>query len=302
MANNDDIFSHLGESDRTILKPNPGGGGGGDKTILKPTPGGRGQTSPQPQAGFQATPQVPLNNLHNVLDKTDNNAILAVAKPILSLLTRLSQTHQHNDVNGLHSRTIQEIRNFEINAQQKGIEAQQIMIARYILCAALDETVLNTPWGSNSVWPRQSLLSTFHRESTGGEKFFTLMQRMQQNPGPNINLLELIALCLALGFQGKYRVVQGGVNHIETIRSQLHQQIAMFRGEYERDLSPHVNGVTVKRAADRNIPLWVVGAITGAIIISAYIGFSISLNNEAEPVLEKIQQINPVDINDSTEK
>jgi len=291
MADND-IFSHLNDEDRTILKPSPGGGG--NKTVIRPTPGG--QVPPQGSVPNQAAASMgrPIN-LHNVLDKSDNNPILAVAKPILSLLTRLSQTHQHNDVPGLHTRTIQEIRNFETNSQQKGINAQHITIARYILCAAIDETVLNTPWGSNSNWPSQSLLSTFHRENTGGQKFFALLEKMQQSPGPNIDLLELMAVILALGFQGKYRVVQGGVNHLETIRTQLHQQIAMFRGEYERSLSPHFEGIKIKSAVDKNVPLWVIGAIAGAIIVAAYIGFSFALNSDAEPVLQKLQEINQIE-------
>jgi len=305
MADDDDIFSHLGDDDRTILRPSPRPGGG-DKTIIKPTPGGGRPQSTNTYAAHPGTPgqgqpmsQAPMASLHNVLDQTETNPIVAVTRPLLSLLTRLSQSHQHNDVNGLHARTIQEIKNFEANAQQKGIDPQQILIARYILCSAIDETVLNTPWGANSLWPSKSLLSTFHRENTGGQKFFTLMERMQQNPGVNINLLELISLCLALGFLGKYRVVQGGASHVETIRSQLHQQIAMVRGEYERDLSPHSEGVHVKRALDRDVPLWVVGAITGAIIVAAYIGFSVALNNDASPVLEKIQGIFPIETEQS---
>jgi len=299
MSDDDDIFSHLGDNDRTILRPSPRPSGG-EKTILKPTPGGK---RPQPTNTHQAQPgaapnmaQAPVPNLHNVLDKTETNPIIAVTRPLLSLLTRLSQSHQHNDVNGLHARTVQEVRNFEANAQQKGIDPQHILIARYILCSAIDETVLNTPWGANSLWPSKSLLSTFHRENTGGQKFFTLMERMQQNPGANINLLELISICLALGFLGKYRVVQGGLSHIETIRSQLHQQISMIRGEYERTLSPHSRGVNLKRAADRDVPVWVIGAIAGAVILTVYIGISVSLNQNAEPVLQKIESIFPTEI------
>ncbi|MDH5257128.1 MAG: type IVB secretion system protein IcmH/DotU [Gammaproteobacteria bacterium] len=308
MADDDDIFSQLGDSDRTILRPTPQPSAGGNKTIIKPTPGGAQQTANPystqpaqaiPQAAPHSIPQAPIANLVNVLDQTETNRIISVTRPLLSLLTRLSQSHQHNDVNGLHARTIQEVRNFEANAQQKGIDPQQILIARYILCAAIDETVLNTPWGANSLWPSKSLLSTFHRENTGGQKFFTLMERMQQNPGVNIELLELISLCLALGFLGKYRVVQGGLSHVETIRSQLHQQIAMVRGEYERDLSPHSEGVHIKRAADRNVPLWVIGAITGAVVLAAYISFSVALNNDAQPVLEKIQSIFPIEAEQS---
>ena len=303
MADDDDIFSNLGDSDRTILRPTPRPSGGAptsNHTIIKPTPGQPAQTT-NSQAGNMAMSQAPVASLHNVLDKTDNNPIISVTKPLLSLLTRLSQSHQHSDVNGLHSRTIQEIRNFEANAQQKGIDAQHILIARYILCSAIDETVLNTPWGANSLWPSKSLLSTFHRENTGGQKFFTLMERMQQNPGANIDLLELISICLALGFLGKYRVVQGGTSQVETIRSQLHQQIALIRGEYERDLSPNSEGIHIKRAVDRNVPLWVIGAIAGAIILATYISFSVALNSDAKPILDKIEEIFPIEVEPTDE-
>ena len=317
MANDDDIFSNLNDGDKTVIgnnTPSPNNPNNSNHTILKPTPGGRRPANTTPGApppgnsmginnpAGTGMPQRPMANLHNVLEQTENNSVLAVAKPLLSLLTRLSQTHQHNDVNGLHERTLQEIRNFDANAQQKGINSQQSMIGRYILCAAIDETVLNTPWGSNSTWPNKSMLSTFHRENTGGQKFFTLMERMQQNPGQNIDLLEMIAICLGLGFQGKYRVVQGGLGHLETIRTQLHQQIAMIRGEYQRDLSPNVEGIRLNKSVNQQIPLWVIGAIAGAIIVSAYIGFSISLNNEASPVLEKLELINPIEVTEEVEK
>lgn len=287
----EDIFSHFGNRDNTQLNNS----GGGDKTIIKPMPGGkRPEPSPVVNIPPPMTPQ-PVGALHNVLDQTDNNSIVAVARPLLSLLNRLSQTPQHSDVNGLYNRTVQEIRNYENNARQKGLDSQQILIARYILCAAIDEMVLNTPWGSTSFWPSKSLLSTFHKESTGGQKFFTILERLQQSPGANINLLELTAICLALGFQGKYRVVEGGLNHLETIRTQLHQQIALIRGEYERALSPHVKGVQLKRAADRNLPLWVIAAVTAALVLTTYIGFSVSLSNDASPLLEKINNIMPIE-------
>lgn len=291
----DDIFSQF-DNEKTLFNAGGDKSGQSDQSILKPMPGGRRATTQSGQTPGGMPPpqmsQVPLANLHNILDQTDKNPIVSLAKPLLSLLNRLSHTHQHNDVNGLYSRTVQEIRNFENNAQQIRLDQQQTLIARYILCAALDEMVLNTPWGSTSFWPSKSLLTTFHKESTGGQKFFTILERLQQNSAANINLLELIAICLALGFQGKYRVVQGGLNHIETIRTQLHQQIVLVRGEYERELSENVQGIHLKKAADRNVPLWVIGAVTAAIIIAAYVGFSVALNNEAEPLLDKINNIN----------
>jgi len=269
-------------------------------SFIKPSPGGR---RPPKNASRQSTNSPPSNESRprSVADligasvKTDINQIMSLARPLLSVLTSLSQTHQHPNVNDLHSRTVQEIQNFVTNAQQQGIHPQQIQVAKYILCAALDETVLNTPWGSNSQWPGQTLQSIFHKENTGGEKLFTIMDRLSQNPAANIDLLELIAVCLALGFMGKYRVVNGGWSHVENIRIQLYQQIVRVRGEYERELSPHIQTPLTrhKRSAEQKAPVWMIGAVTIAVIISIFVGFEIALTKEAQPVLDKLNIINP---------
>ncbi|WP_206197454.1 type IVB secretion system protein IcmH/DotU, partial [Pseudomonas viridiflava] len=86
------------------------------------------------------------------------------------------------------------------------IEHDQMLAARYVLCTVLDEAVLTTAWGSSSNWSTMSLLSHFHQETFGGEKFFQLLERLGSNPARHLHLLELMYLCLALGLKGKYRV------------------------------------------------------------------------------------------------
>jgi len=282
----DDIFADLG---------NPRGGSGND-TFIKPIPGGfrSGSPSPSPSQGTKNVHPVP--DIINLIQHTDNNPVVSLARPLLSILTRFSQTIHHNNVNILHARCIQEIRNFVAYAQQQGIDQQQLLLARYILCASIDEMVLNTPWGSNSAWPNQSLLSTFHKETTGGQKFFSILERLQTNSTVNINLLELISVCLALGFQGQYRVVNNGLGQLESIRIQLHQQIAMTRGQYEHQLSPHAQSPIrdARPVVKRGVPLWVIAAITGALILTVYLGFSFALNSDAKPVSQKLEQMSPL--------
>lgn len=60
------------------------------------------------------------------------------------------------------------------------------------------------PWGNESEWSKISLLSSFHNETFGGEKFFQLLDRLSKNPVKHLPMLELMYLCLALGFEGKY--------------------------------------------------------------------------------------------------
>src|SRR5690606_37076980 len=147
-------------------------------------------------------------------------------------------------------------------ARGSGEPPDHVLAARYLLCTALDETVLNTPWGSQSAWAEQTLLSTFHNETWGGEKFFQLLDRLVQDPRRNLHLLELMYLLLALGFQGKYRIRERGRAELEQIQANLFQTIRMQRGDFERSLSPRWRGVTDARSRlAQYVPLWVVGAV-----------------------------------------
>ena len=89
----------------------------------------------------------------------------------------------------------------------------------------LDEAIATTPWGAGGAWAKQSLLVTFHNEVSGGEKFFSLLQRVGEDARGNVDLLELMYLCLAFGFQGKYRVVEGGRSQLDELRERLFLRI-----------------------------------------------------------------------------
>ena len=71
-------------------------------------------------------------------------------------------------------------RGFEpLTALRRAGHAEQIRAAHYVLCATLDDVVLNTPWGSQSPWATSSLISTFHRETGSGDRFFALLEHLK---------------------------------------------------------------------------------------------------------------------------
>jgi type VI secretion system protein ImpK len=163
--------------------------------------------------------------------------------------------------------------------------------ARYALCALLDETAASTPWGSG-IWAQQSLLVTFHSEAWGGEKFFQLLSKLAENATGNRDLLEFMYVCLALGFEGRYRVMENGRSQLDTLRERLSNLIKQERGEYERDLSAHWQSARINKPPILALfPLWVVAALSGSIMLTAYLTFSFLLNNASDPVFEKIEAI-----------
>jgi len=213
------------------------------------------------------------------------NPLENAASALLALLTRLQHLLSHPDPEGLRNQVIEAVKTFESQARGQGVKPETVIAARYVLCTTLDDVVLNTPWGRTSNWQRQSLLVTFHKETWGGEKFFLLLDRLVKDPAGNLHLLELMYLCLALGFQGRYRVLEGGYNQLEELRERLFHTLRAQRGDFERELSPHWQGLVDRRnPLLRYVPLWVVAALAAVLLAALYIGFNLALNRFSDPV------------------
>ncbi len=87
------------------------------------------------------------------------------------------------------------MKSFEKNSIEKEVSPDVAYEARYILCAFIDEIVLNTPWGSGSVWSYSSLLSALHNDTSGGERFFQMLATKSDAPAQNGVILEHIYHC-----------------------------------------------------------------------------------------------------------
>ncbi len=208
------------------------------------------------------------------------NPLVAAANPLLNLIPQLRATVQHPDPAQVREYLVQEVQAFEARARALGIPAETIIGARYCLCTALDETAAQTPWGGSGVWSRHSLLVTFHNETWGGEKFFQLLAKLAQNPQQHANLLELMYYCLALGFEGRFRIVDNGRTQLETLKQRLVQILRQNRGDYERPLALHWEPAPApaKRSWE-HLPLWVAASLAALIGLLAYLWFLFSLSD-----------------------
>lgn len=259
---------------------------GGERGILKPRPGGWGGAR---GAGEPATQMHPADAA--VIDQ-GLNPLLAAANRLLLLVPQLRQTRHVGDPATLRASLAQGIRDFATAVQEKGIAPERVMAARYVLCTMLDEAAADTPWGGGGVWGRHSLLAEFHNEAFGGEKVFQLMARLAEKPDANRDLLELIYAALALGFEGRYRVIDGGRAQLEAVRAKLAQIIGQQRGAYPAALAQHWQVEPLKdRAALSWLPLALVAAGVVLLLATVYWFLSWSLGDRSDPVYGQIQSL-----------
>lgn len=302
------------DSDKTVFGQSPiSHGGTNDRTVIRPSPGRRGS---QTQLPYPSEPARDRGSVHNEPPSRmlhagsadiyaaefeisyGLNPLVNTASMLIAVFHKTRLSVSHPNVGGLHSQLTAGIRNFETSAREKNIPPEIALAARYIICAALDEAVLNTPWGAESAWTQRTLLSFFHNETNGGEKFFLLLEKLKERPAENLEILELMYILLSLGFEGKYRVVARGRDMIEQIRDELFHVIRTYRGDYERMLSTAWHGLgRTNKSLTHYVPMWVIASIVAGILTLSYSGFRYWLHQSTGDIALQLMEIAATDKN-----
>ncbi|HET7881049.1 MAG TPA: type IVB secretion system protein IcmH/DotU [Acetobacteraceae bacterium] len=257
----DNPFSEPGDNDRTVIRPTPGG--------RRPTPAARPPNPPRslPPADPSAPPAVSVSPL------------TIAASPLLQLLERLRAVRRPPEVQALRERVMQDLSAFERKGRELGMGMELLRPAHYALCASIDDVVLNTPWGAASSWGSQTLVAALHPGARGTDQFFDQLLRLLERPGRLLPLVELMSLCLSLGFMGRYRTGRGG-GELDQIRTRAHAAITSLRGKPEPGLSRRWRGVAAPhQPGRRGVPVWV--AMAAALALSGGLLFWTSVRLSA---------------------
>ena len=254
-------------SDTTVIKP---GGAPRRAPVLSIRGGARArrpEPGPQPApTGAGAARGVPPR--------------VSASLPLLNVTARLREPGEAPDIEGLRARTVAAVKLFEQRSLGAGVPIERGRAAHYALCATVDDVVLNSAWGSYSVWARQSMVSTFHGDVTGGERFFDLLSHLHKDPGTNRDVLLLMYMCLSIGFEGRMRVHPQGHLEIGRIREGLYRTL---RGEGERELSPDWRGVDARhRPLSTPLVLWTAAALAVLILTGAWFGLGGALDRRSD--------------------
>ncbi|PWG63271.1 type IVB secretion system protein IcmH/DotU [Sediminicurvatus halobius] len=271
----------------------------GDRTVIRPDPGGRRRADsgsaeapappPRPASGPRAEPAP--DDLTAVLG-IGPNPLVEAAAPLLLLATGVRRSRQHPDVSGLHERVLRQVTEFERQATAAGVTSEVVLAARYALCTFIDEMVMNTPWGAHSTWAGRPLLLELHKDTGGGEKFFQMVERVLADREPKRDLIEFFYVCLALGFEGKYRIAETGRNALAETRERLYARIRGWRGDVPQELSPRWQGVQDRRyRLVRGVPAWVFLSAAAVVAGGAFVTFQSLLGGAVSPVMAQLNQI-----------
>jgi len=265
-----------------------------DRTVIKPLVGRKllSSISADSVAAPLSTPMEPVA-LPEVPASFGLNPLLQLASPLLVTSTRLRVMVQHTNVQALHTTLVGSIRKFEADARAQGLPNDQVVAGRYLLCTFIDECVSSTPWGGSGIWAAQNLQVLFHNEALGGEKLFHLLEKLADNVRANVVLLELIYVILALGFEGRYRVLANGRTQLDGVRERLAQMLREQSGTAIQELSPRWAGMPAagRRLRD-GIPIWLAATVAALMLVLIFVVLRLLIAGHTDEVFTDIQAFN----------
>jgi len=233
-----------------------------------------------------------LGDLSFELDGNGLNPILDAASPLIGLAVRARSLPAHDDVEGLHLLVVNEVKSFEQDLDALGYDRATTLAARYCLCTIVDEAILSTAWGSGGVWSAHSLLSHFHNETWGGEKYFLILARLLQDTSRNRDMIELLYVFLRLGFRGKYAVVDNGQAKLDVLMENIYDALWRLRPEYPEVLS---ECWSAQPSQPRHLPAWlsIKVVLAGAVVclVGVFLWFNDQLRTTERPVITALSAI-----------
>jgi type VI secretion system protein ImpK len=211
-----------------------------EATVRIPSPG-RVRKNPFAPKSVPETIQANLSALGGL------NSLIAMANPILCAVPQIRRALQHPDPATLRENLRDQIESFETSAMSGEIPDSTVTPAVYALCALLDESAAATPWGGS--WIENGLLHELRGVTDGGEGFFKLLDEISLDSEANADLLEFFYICLALGFEGRYRQAEGGRQALEQIHNRLYATISRRRPRPVDGLSARWRSAMAQAAA-----------------------------------------------------
>jgi len=199
-----------------------------------------------------------------------------IYQEILTAITRFRSNRQAvQDAGSFRAQVKTAIGAAEAEATKKGYAADDVRLATFAVVAFLDESILNSNNPLFTDWPRMPLQEELFGVHQAGEMFFNCIDRLmaKEESPQSADVLEIYALCLWLGYRGRYSM--SGQEAVRSVASTVTEKLQHVRGG-PRPLAP--NWAPPKDAVLRKSPdPWVKALLIGALgaLLIAVLSFGV---------------------------
>ena len=154
-----------------------------------------------------------------------------IYQEVLTVITRLRTNRQAvMDATGFRNSIKSALSAAEAEATRKGYAPEDARLATFAVVAFLDDSVEKSNNPRFRDWPRLPLQDELFGEHTSGEIFFQCIDRLlaRTDSARDADTLEVFALCLLLGYRGRYGA--GGQESVRAIIAGIINKVQRIRG------------------------------------------------------------------------
>ena len=268
---------------KTIVLPSPGQPRDSSKPKEITVPSSQPTSSPNSTTPVAHARQVDNNgfvfqNAHNVPEKKHFD-FSDFSSDIISTCIHLKSLLHVDDVEKIRLSLLNDLKVLHDRLEKTNTSADKRQSLIFILCAFVDEMVLNTPWGHKSHWSQKGMLTSFFKQAFGGEQFFHILEHYMMNPKENIGLIKVMYNCLELGFCGRYRGTAAGEAKLRSLKDRVYRELQLSSPFDSEKLSPKSQPKEETSQASWEFPIWAALSILAFILFSSYSFLAFYLDN-----------------------
>ncbi len=224
--------------------------------------------------------------------KAGLNPLVDAAAYLFSIIGQLKQQKTQHHLHQLHKELVTEINIFQEAVKSQGYSAEYILVSRYALCATIDDIITSTPWGREGQWQPYSMLTIFNQDTGHEERFFLILDRIIKDTAIYIDVLELMYICLSLGYKGNCGANEFNHTQLEKVTQILYKHIRAHHGDFSKVLSPFpIKPSAVKPIPSRLSSYGLIFLITFSFIMLLFIGLSCMVDAISNNAYQELMHI-----------
>jgi type VI secretion system protein ImpK len=206
---------------------------------------------------------------------------------LFTAIVRLRARRQEvSDAEVFRHQVLQAIRTAGQNAKARGYPDDDIQLAVFAVVAFLDESILNLRQPVFHEWVRKPLQEELFGRHVAGEVFFQNLEQLlgRRDSAELADLLEVYALCVLLGYLGRYSIASKG--DLRAMMGHAADKINRIRGS-RTDLSP--NWMLPDELAPTRVDVWlrrlvIIAAACAFITVALFSVYKIALGSDVNAV------------------
>jgi type VI secretion system protein ImpK len=171
------------------------------------------------------------------------------------------------------------------DAATQGYSDEITRMSIYAIIAFVDESILTSNDPVFADWGRRPLQEEMFGGNVAGEYFFRNLNELLNRPDSSevADALELHALCLMLGYRGKF--AYGNAGEVHALLQRIRDKILRIRGSYALFRSSDAPAARPAKTADPLLaPLKIAAIVIAVFTVLAYAGYIFFLGQSVSAI------------------